>query len=214
VSRPVSSELNVASLPRRGAAGLIDAVVIGSPVLAVVGGATFLYIRWGERRGRDVDPMRPFRDSARWRAVVWVALEAARLPTRNWRSPGYKALGLRRVDVSTREPLSVGQVLVYDFVALASGQLRGRLMKPWLTRRKERLEALRPELKEAERAHAGDVPAQQRAMKEILDRNRVNPARSCAPVLAGAAVSRAPVLWSPLNQTVGERLAGIVVVQD
>jgi hypothetical protein len=49
-------------------------------------------------------------------------------------------------------------------------------------------------------------------LKEFNKRHRVNPAGSCLPPLLGATVLQAPVLWSPLNQTVPERFAGIVVV--
>ena len=51
-------------------------------------------------------------------------------------------------------------------------------------------------------------------MKELYKRNRVNATGSCAPPLLGAAIMYAPALWSPLNQTIPERLAGIVVAQD
>ena len=87
-------------------------------------------------------------------------------------------------------------------------------MMPSLTRRRRRLEALQPELAEIRRTHAHDPEAQRRALKEFYKRHRVHPAASCGPPLLGAAVTPAPVLWSPLNQTIPERLAGIVVVQD
>jgi hypothetical protein len=34
------------------------------------------------------------------------------------------------------------------------------------------------------------------------------------PAILGVAITQAPVLWSPLNQTPVERLAGILVVQN
>jgi hypothetical protein len=105
-------------------------------------------------------------------------------------------------------------VLVQQLVAGVSGQSRRRLMMPSLTRRQRRLEALQPELAEIRRAHADNPEAQARALKEFNKHHRVNPAGSCLAPLLGATVMEAPVLWSPLNQTIPERLAGIVVVQD
>jgi hypothetical protein len=206
--------LKVASLPQRLGAAVIDAVVLGVPVVVVSGGAMALYLWWGRRRGRDVDHMRSFEWTIRSNAVIWTASAALRVPTRNWRSPGYRALALRRVDVRTGGPLSARHVLVEQLVTMASGELRRRVMKPWMTRTKRRLEALKPELAEVRRVHADDREAQKRALKEFYKRNRVNPAASCAPPLLGVAVMQAPVLWSPLRQTIPERLAGIVVVQD
>lgn len=73
--------------------------------------------------------------------------------------PGYRALGLRRVDVRAGGALTAGNVLIEQCVAIASGQLRRRLMKPWLTGRKHRLEALQPELAAVRRAHADEPEA-------------------------------------------------------
>jgi 60Kd inner membrane protein/RDD family len=208
------SGLQVASVWRRLGAGLIDTVVLGVPVVAVSGGAAALYMWWGRRRGRDLGDMPSFTPRGRWNVVILTASAAARVPTRNWRSPGYRALRLRRVGVHTGGPLSARNVLVEQAVAAASGELRRRVMKPWLTRNMRRLEGFQPEMREIQRAHAADREAQQRALKEFYKRKRVHPARSCVPPLVGTAVMQAPVLWSPLNQTIPQRFAGIVVVQD
>jgi membrane protein insertase Oxa1/YidC/SpoIIIJ len=105
-------------------------------------------------------------------------------------------------------------VVVYDLVTLASSQARRRLMKSWMTRNQRRLRALKPELMQVRRLHAGDSSAQRRASREVFARHGVRPAYSCAPPLLGLAITQAPVLWSPLNQTVAECLAGAVVVRD
>jgi uncharacterized RDD family membrane protein YckC len=206
--------LKVASLGRRVCAGLIDTVVFVPPIVAVCVGIGWLYLPFGPGRGRKLGELRPPAVPPRWNAVIWATAAAVGVPMRNWRSPGYRALGLRRVDARTGGPLSARNVIVQQLVAIASGQLRRRLMNPWLSRKKRRLEALKPELAEVRRAHADDPEAERRALKEFYKRQRVNPAASCAPSLLGAAVTQAPVLWSPLNQTIPERLAGIVVVQD
>jgi RDD family len=206
--------LKVASLWRRLGAAVIDTVVFVPPIVGVCGGAAWVYVRFGPGRGRKLNELRPPSTPPRWNPVVWATAAAVGVPMRNWRSPGYRALGLRRVDVRTGGPLSARNTLVQQLVVIASGQLRRRLMGPWNTRNKRRLEALKPQLAEVRGAHADDPEAQRRALKEFYTRHRVSPAASCAPTLLGAAVTQAPVLWSPLNQTIPERLAGIVVVQD
>jgi RDD family protein len=170
--------VQVASLGRRVCAGLIDTVVFGPPILAVSIGGAWLYVRYRGEGGTDVEQLRSLVTSTRSNVVIWSASAVVRVQTRNWRTPGYRALGLRRVDVRTGGPLSARNVLVEQAVAIASGQLRR-----W-------------------------------GVKEFYEDNRVNVGRSCWPPLLGAVVMQAPVLWSPLNQTVPERLAGIVVVQD
>ncbi|HTX12526.1 MAG TPA: RDD family protein [Solirubrobacteraceae bacterium] len=206
--------LKVASLWRRLGAAAIDTVVFVPPALVVFAGGGALYVLWRRRGEHEPDDWPVFKPSSRWNLVIWSATTAARVPSRNWRTPGYRALGLRRVDVRTGGPLSARNVLVQAIVAMASGELRRQLMHPWVMRKKRRLEALQPELAQIRRAHPDDPEAQHQALKEFSKRNHVNPAASCAPPLLGSAVMQAPVLWSRLNQTVPERLAGVVVVQD
>jgi hypothetical protein len=49
---------------------------------------------------------------------------------------------------------------------------------------------------------------------ESYKRERVNPLSSCVPTVIAAAARQLPAIWSSLNQTVPERLAGIVVIRD
>jgi hypothetical protein len=182
--------------------------------LALSGGATALYLWWGRRHGRELDSLGPFTMSPRWNIVIWAGSAVAAVPTRNWRSPGYRKLGLRRVDVRTGGPLSVRNVLARELFVMASRLSVRQLSKPWRTRRQRRVENMQLELGQVRRAHADDSDAQQEAMKEVFKRHHLNPAGSCAPALAGPVLMHAPLMWSPLNQTVAERVAGIVVVQE
>ena len=113
----------------------------------------------GPRRGLELDEVRPFTIPRRWNVVIWVVSGVVRVRIRNRAHPGYRALGLRRVDVRAGGALTAGNVLIEQCVAIASGQLRRRLMKPWLTGRKHRLEALQPELAAVRRAHADEPEA-------------------------------------------------------
>jgi hypothetical protein len=206
--------LTIAPLRRRVAAGLIDLVVLGLPFLIASGGATAVYLWYERRHGRDIEPPLPFTTSPRWNPVLRAATAGVGVQTRNWRSPGYRALGLRRADARSGGPLSVRHVLVRDLVLAASSQLRKPLTNPWLAGYQARVEVMRSEMEDVRRAHPDDRVARQQAMQAVYERHHVSPIRSCAPALVVAVLIQAPALWSPLNQTVAERIAGIVVVQD
>jgi hypothetical protein len=91
-------ELEVASLRRRGAAVLIDTVVLLPPIVAVGGGGVALYRRYRRGLGLDVGSWESFTTSLRGQTAMRIVSVAAAVPTRNLRTPGYRALGLRRVD--------------------------------------------------------------------------------------------------------------------
>lgn len=207
--------LEVASLPRRLAAALIDMVVLVPPILVVGGGAVFLYMRV---KGRDddvnLDPRRPFEMSTRWQVVMWIGSGAAEVLCRNWRSPGYRAMGLRRVDVRTGGPVSARNALLYHAITATSGWISRQLMRPWQAGRAQRREAIWAEIKEAKGAHPNDPSAQREAMQEIFKQHRVRPVGSCAPPLLSTVVMQSPAVFSPRHQTIAQRLAGIVIVAE
>lgn len=205
--------LEVALLPRRFAAALIDTVVLVPPVLAVGGGAVFLYMRVKGRDG-DLDQPRPFEMSTRWQVVMWVGSGAAEVLSRNWRTPGYRAMGLRRVDVRTGGPVSARNALLYHVTTATSGWISRRLMRPWQAGFAQRREVMLAEMKEIQRAHPDDPSAQGEAMQEIFRRHRVRPFGSCAPPLVSALVMQLPAVFSARHQTIAQRLAGIVVVVE
>lgn len=55
----------------------------------------------GRRVCAGLDEVRPFTIPGRWKVVIWVVSGVVRVRIRNWRTRGYRALGLRRVDVRT-----------------------------------------------------------------------------------------------------------------
>lgn len=202
--------LKIAPLRRRSAAACIDLVVSVSPVVAVVAAAVAIAERVARRRGREVHVPPLFTVPARWQAVLWTLSIPAGIATRNWRGLGYRVLGLRRVDVRTGGPLTVRNSLVHQAVGFLFTRVSRRLARPW----RDRSRRLWLELEQIRKAQAGDQDAQRRATREFLEQHKVKPLGACFPLLVVAGATRAPALWSPLNQTLAERLAAIVVVQD
>jgi RDD family len=88
------------------------------------------------------------------------------------------------------------------------------LVEPWTKRSQKGLNAAQAEIKEVRRIHEGDEEAQRRAMTDVFRRHDVSPLRSCLPPLVPVALQYLLAVWSPLNQTLPERIAGIVVVED
>jgi hypothetical protein len=209
-----ASGLKVAPLRRRLAAGAIDAVVVVGPIGGAVGGAAWLRTRYRRWRGQDDEAIPELRQDRRWGTVSAAASAGVQVGARNWRSPGYRALGLRRVDVRTGGPVTVRSAIIQAAVSdLLSRTIRS-LIQPWQARRMERLQAIQAEMKEAQRTHAGDREAQQRALMEIFKRENVNPLTSCLPAVLVGTLPQVTRVRSPLNQTLPERLAGTVVVRD
>ena len=163
--------LEIASMRRRALAALIDAAVFLPPVALVGGGGVWLYIAYLRRRSGeeeaefDFAEHAPFRRIAepRWRAGLWAATAPLDIALRNWRSPGARAMGLRRVDARTGDPVSVRGAAIHNVVQTASGELNRWVQRPFSKRFAERQRALRAELREISRTHGDDHEAQHRA---------------------------------------------------
>jgi len=222
--------LEIAPLERRVIARLIDAAAFLIPMLLVVAVGVGLYNLYRRRRPAAGDESSdPFEapEFPLWRrvgestagrlglAAAFVPIEVA---TRNWRTPGDRAMGLRRVDAGTGGSVSVRSTLIRVGVQTASGELSRWVQRPLRERSLERTRALKAELKEAREIRAGDPEAQKRAMTEVLSRSQVGPTYSCSRGVLGGMLGslplQLPALWSERNQTLPERIAGIVTVRD
>lgn len=217
--------LEIASLGRRSVARAIDAVVFLVPALlagAGVGGLYVAYRRW--RGDGDDDPLawdehgfpvfRRLGQTPAWRVgsrVAWVPIEVR---MRNRRSPGDRAMGLRRVDARTGGPVSVRSVLVIEAVRTAWSELNRLVQRPSQRRFEERRRFIKAELSEARGYQEGDTEAQKRAMFEVAKRYRLRPWSWCAGGVLGSLPLYLPALCSARHQTVPERVAGIVTVRD
>jgi RDD family len=188
----VPGGLTIAPLWRRLAASAIDSAVLGPPVSVVSVGAGALYVRF--ERDSEFDPPRPFAPSGWWNVPIWLSSGAAAVWVRNRRGPGYRALGLRRVDIHTGGRVSVRSALIQQAVIIASGESIRQALRPWERRS-------RPDGRAGAKRRATDASS---ARRQAVG--------SCGPSLAAATVIQTPAFWSPRNQTFGERLAGTVVV--
>jgi hypothetical protein len=217
--------LEIAPLRRRSAARTIDAVVFLVPAALVGAGVAWLYPayrRW--RGGGDVDPLAfdeyqlpvfgRLGQSLAWRVgfrVAWVPIE---IRIRNWRSPGDRAMGLRRVDARSGGPVTVRSAAIQKAVQAAASELNRLVQRPSQRRFEERRRLVKAELSEAREYHEGDAEAQKRAMFEVAKRYGLRPWSSCGRGLLGSAPLYLPALWSARNQTIADRIAGIFTVRD
>jgi hypothetical protein len=204
----------VAPLWRRFAAGAIDTVIGVIPIGAVAIGTWRLrtvYRRW---RGHHVTQAPTLYPGSPWSRAIEAILQPVSVQARNWRSPGYRVLGLRRVDARTGGPVTFRSAVIRSVATRLSGQATRSLVRPWQTHHAERLKAIQTEVREVQRAHGDDHEAANRAVIEIYTREGVNPLSSCVPTLIAATAPQLPAVWSPLEQTIPERLAGIVVVRE
>jgi 60Kd inner membrane protein/RDD family len=206
--------LRVAPLWRRLAAGAIDTVLVVIPTAAGAMGGWRLWTLYRRWRGHHVTAMPTFPAGGPWGRAIEAVSQPLIAQTRNWRSPGYRALGLRRVDARTGGPVTFRSAVMRSVATRLWGQATRSLVRPWQTRQSERLKAIQAEVREVQRAHADDQGAANRAVMEIYKRERVNPVSSCVPSLIAATAPQLPAIWSSLNQTIPERLAGVVVVRD
>jgi RDD family len=208
-----ASGLKAAPLWRRLAALVIDAAVFLTPTIGGGAGAALLYMKWKGRDDPELD-WSPPKLSRRWQLVLAGLSVAIEVPSRNWRSPGYRALGLRCVDVRTGGPVSIQSAVIRSLAAQAFSQSTRTLLRPWDERRRERLVAAHAELEELRRAHPRDREAMKGEVRNVFERHDVSPAHSCLLPLAAVVPPNLSAAFSPLHQTPWERLAGIVVVED
>ena len=215
--------LEIASLQRRALASAIDGAVLVLPAALAAGGGVWLYMTYRDRRSGEEDPRfdfaerLPFRHLAepRWRFAMWALAAPIEIRLRNWRSPGARAMGLRRVDARTGGPVSVRSAVIRNVVDTASQELYRLVQRPFQARLSERHRAVQAELRELRRTRGDDDDAQQRAsIKEVYRRHNLRPWSSCARGLLGGVPKYLPAFWSARHQSLPDRVAGIVVVVD
>jgi hypothetical protein len=88
------------------------------------------------------------------------------LPGRNWRGPGARVVGLRRVEARTGGPVTIRSALIRFAVTTAWSELIGQLNRPAGQRLRERGQAIHSEMHDLLDEHAGDPKAQQQAISD------------------------------------------------
>ena len=161
------------------------------------------------RRTHEVVQTRPVR------AALWGASAGLAVAGRNWRSPGYRLLGLRRVDARTGGAIGVRSALAGFLFDRARQATAGLLFRSQMRRGPDRMSELAPGLQAIERAHATDPQARQRAVSEFYRANAVRPTATCGWILAGPVVSQLVLaLGIRDGRTVYDRVTGTIVVTD
>jgi RDD family len=204
----------VASVPRRAAAGAIDMLVAGGGLGGVAGAIGLAVAKWHG----DEQPgwlKHPENEPWAWRAIIG-ALRSLQLTERNWRSPGMRAVGIRRVDASTHGPVSIRSAFVGLLLQTGSERIGRTLGQPGTERARARQLAANDEI-ERMRASRPDEDPKQLIIDSAAIRQR-HGASTCTwmlpRMLLRLAVEQLPALWSRRRQTLTERLAGTVVIRE
>jgi uncharacterized RDD family membrane protein YckC len=217
-------KLEVASLRRRFVASLLDVLVgLLALVLTIGAGAGIVTVL----RRRRVSFLRglvsgsanvPIRlQSQPLKAILRVAPFTVPLLAKERLSPGFRILGLRRVDARTGESVSRRQRLIRAATRQTWQILCRRLVPVPKTQASAGHEELRSEIELAKRRYINDQQALQREVMGIYNDKRVGSSHmSCLPVLWRISLMVAielPVFWSPRKQSLVDRLAGTVIVR-
>jgi hypothetical protein len=217
----------VASLRRRFAALLLNLLIGISALLVVVAAGVGIFRvvrkRWINLklfrglalRGARI-PVQLQSEPAK--RVLPVIVFAASVLTKERRGAGFRLLGLRLVDARTGRDVSRRQELVRAGTRQAWKLLCRRLIPAPKAQASPTHEKVRSEMEAARRRFANDQEALQREVMRIYQEKKVEPVRaSFLPVLRRFPLIAAmdlPMFWSPLKQSLPDRLAGTVIVRN
>jgi hypothetical protein len=237
--------MRVVSLRLRLLAAFVDAATVGSGMAACIGAVIAGVVGYSRRRGdkgaaygeaeggqhddgqgesdaiEDDAPSRVDRAprGSRQSPELQVALRGASaglaIASRNWRSPGFRLIGLRRVDAHTGGGVTVRSALAGVMFDEAWQAAWRPLFRSRAKRHQTRLRALAPQLRAVERNNRGDPQARSRALTEFYRSNPVSPAGGCGWLAAGPLASQlALALSSREGRTIRDRITGTAVIVD
>lgn len=215
--------MRVAPLRRKLVASLLDAAVAIVASAAIVGLSIASAVAYRRVRGGDATGASPrfwtserrFDPSLPVRAALWVASGGLAVRTRNWRSPGFRIVGLRRVDAGSGGPVRVHSAAIAVIAGWAQQGAARRLFRSSARRHHDRMTALRQQVKEIERMHPADPQARHRAVTEFYTANQINPIAGCGWQILGGVLSRLifAVPWRE-GRSINDRLTGTAAVVD
>lgn len=164
----------------------------------------------GIRRGTD-----EFLQSPLLRAALSGASAGLAVAHRNSRSPGFRVVGLRRVDARTGGPMSVRSGSIGVLFDQTQQALTRPLFRFRADRERARMNELAPKLKEIEHSYATDRQARERALAGFYEANEVNPFAGCAWIVAGPILSKLVLAVAIRNRrTTYDRVTGTIVLRD
>jgi len=214
--------MRIASWRRRLLASLIDLIVSVFAGLALIaGGVAWAFLRERAQSADktvDADAIRragPWRLSVRQQAILWIASMALGVLGRNWRSPGFRLLRLRRVDVRTGGPVTIRSALIVQTCDRAWGAMSLRLTRGPLRRQRERSRERREALTEILLKCAGGPQRRQQAVASFLEENpSISSSTYLWPLLPEVLWRLLPALWVRQGRTVRDRVTGTAVVVE
>jgi hypothetical protein len=165
---------------------------------------------WRDAHGFESGTGKFSRQTRMLTEVVGLTLE---LDSRNRRTLGARAMRIRRAHALTGGPVTIRSALIRYWAQRATSAGLRPLAKRASKRSTERMQALQPQFKELQRAHADDKVAQQQALMRFYQEHNVKPFGSCAPTLLTLVAPSLAVLFSPRRQSLPDRAAGIVWVK-
>jgi hypothetical protein len=158
---------------------------------------------------------RAFGQSRELRAALLGASAGTAVASRNWRSPGYRVVGLRRVDAQTGGIVSVRSALVGVLFDQAFRAVARPLFRSRAKRELDHMSSFATQLKLVEDEYADDPQARRRAVIEFCESNEVRPLVGCGWQLAGLVVSQLFLaVGSTGGRTVRDRVSGTSVIVD
>lgn len=152
--------------------------------------------------------------------VVRSALSGAALglsiSTRNRRSPGFRVVGLRRVDARTGGPRSVRSVLIGMAFDHARREATRPLFRSRAHRGRDERAELAQRLEEVERRYAADRPARQQEVMQVSAAHEGNLLAGCGWQIAGPVLAQVVLGAGAIRsgRTAYDRLTGTIVVSD
>jgi uncharacterized RDD family membrane protein YckC len=208
-----AAELQIASIPRRIAAVLVDTL----SAVAVIALAVTTLRRSGIRTHRIATKgdwldwaARAASSSTPIARGIWLAADVAR---RNGRSPGARLLGLRRADAQTGGPVTPRSAIVRMAITTGYSMLTKRLSLPFERRAADRTAEVQPELTTIRRLYAADRTARQRALMDFYKANNVNPIPGLVVRIPAVLLPALTTILSPRHQSLADRLAGIITIK-
>jgi RDD family len=210
----VERDPDVASLSRRMVAGAVDGVILLIGWGAAIFVASNARRRWARARGRAQDSSVPVRMMGSMNTSASGAWRALNLAMPNWRSPGLRVLGLRRVDARTGGPVGARQAIVRSLADNLERGLWHELIRPATERAELRQRAANDEIARM-RETRPDADPEELNRDALAIQARLG--ASCAPtrrLLLPLAFNWLAMLQSRRRQLPGERLARTVVIRE
>jgi uncharacterized RDD family membrane protein YckC len=197
----VRADADVATVPERGLATAVDGVLM---LLVIGGGSAVVAWRVDWQGSSDLEPALT--------RITW-AIRAVALFRRDWRSPGQRVVGYRRVDARTGGPVTLRSAIAGQVAGLGWSRLTRPIRERVIRSHGARAEIARRRIEEIKALHTDRERMIEETMRIYREENV-----SCVPTILtscsiGALIPLSALL-SPRRQTIMDRLSGTVLVRD